>query len=526
MTVTDRPHSPGHPPTPGHPHRPGQPADPALPPGTPAVADGALVSTSPATGEEVGRIPISDADAVADAVARAKDAARWWAGLGFHGRRTRLLAWRSLMVRRTDELTTLVHRENGKPTDDAMLEMLGAVHHLDWAAKQAAKVLGPRRVPSGLLMANQTASLQYQPMGVVGVIGPWNYPVLTPMGSIAYALAAGNAVVFKPSEYTPAIGKWLVDTFAEVVPEQPVFQGVYGFGATGAALCTAGVDKIAFTGSTATGKKIMAACADQLTPVLIECGGKDAFLVDADADLDSAADAAVWGGMSNAGQTCVGVERIYVHEAVYEPFVAKLTEKAKALTAGAAADAHFGPITMPSQVAVIRRHVDHALACGGTAVVGGPEAVGDTFVQPVVLVDVPEDCAAVQEETFGPTITVKKVRDLDEAIELANGTEYGLASTVFSKARGVEAARRLRAGMTSVNAILAFVGVGALPFGGVGASGFGRIHGEDGLREFAQPKAITRQRFATPMPIYSFDRTERTNALLRRTMRMLYGGRR
>jgi acyl-CoA reductase-like NAD-dependent aldehyde dehydrogenase len=492
-------------------------------PGVPVFADGQLISSSPATGVEVGRVPITDAAGVTAAVAQAREAAQWWAGLGFTGRRTRLLAWRALVVQRLDDLTDLMHRENGKPSDDALIEVLATVHHIDWAAKKAAKVLGPRRVPSGMLSTNIAATLEYAPLGVVGVIGPWNYPVFTPMGSIAYALAAGNAVVFKPSEYTPLIGKWLVDTFAEVVPEQPVLSGIYGDGKVGAALTTAGVDKIAFTGSTATGKKIMAAAAETLTPVLIECGGKDPLLVDADANLDAAADAAVWGGLSNGGQTCIGTERVYVHEAVYEPFLEKLTAAARKVTPGEAADALYGPATMPSQLDVIRRHVQDALDRGGKAVVGGVDSVSGPFVSPVILTDVPEESAAVQEETFGPTLTVAKVRDMDEAVERANGTPYGLGAAVFSKRRGVELARRIRSGMTSVNSVLSFVGVAALPFGGVGDSGFGRIHGEDGLREFTRPKAIARQRSAMRMAIYSFTRTEKTNSLLGRMARTLYG---
>jgi len=512
------------------PSRSGQPAPnrsgletPA--PGVPSVVDGALVSTSPATGEEVGRFGVDGEAEVRAAVARARDAAGWWAGQGFKARKKLLSAWRRAMAQRIDELTELMHREGGKPLDDALIEATIALEHIDWAARKAEKVLGPRRVSAGLLMANQAASVEYPPLGVVGVIGPWNYPVLTPMGSIAYALAAGNAVVFKPSEYTPAVGSWLVETFAEVVSDAPVLQLVTGLGETGAALCRSGVDKIAFTGSTATGKKVMAACAETLTPVLMECGGKDVLIVDADADLDAAADAALWGGMSNAGQTCVGVERVYVLEPVYDQFVDKLVTRASSLKAGAEPDADLGPITMPSQIDVIRRHIDDALAHGGRAVVGGPESVRAPFVDPVILVDVPEESAAIQEETFGPTLTVAKVADVEDAVNRANGTRYALGATVFSKRRGVEIARRLRSGMASVNGIVSFAGVAALPFGGVGDSGFGRIHGEDGLREFTRPKSIARTRFSLPMALLSFDRTEKTNALLKTLVRRLYGRR-
>jgi acyl-CoA reductase-like NAD-dependent aldehyde dehydrogenase len=479
---------------------------------------GTFESLDPSTGNVVGTFPVHGAADVEAAVTRARAAAAWWQGLGWSGRKERLDAWKRLIVRRGDELAELVHSENGKPFSDARLtEVTLPVDHIAWAGKHAPKVLGSRKVSSGLMMANQAALLEYQPLGVVGVIGPWNYPVFTPMGSIAYALAAGNAVVFKPSEYTPAVGKWLVDSFAEVVPEQPVLQLVTGFGETGAALCRAGVDKIAFTGSARTGKKVMAACAETLTPVLMECGGKDAMIVADDADIDAATTAALWGGMSNAGQTCVGIERVYVTEKVYDDFVAKLTEKARKVVAGTS----YGPITMPGQVDVIRRHIADALDKGGRALTGGH--IDGGLVEPTVLVDVPEDSVAVTEETFGPTLTVAKVRDTEEAIERSNATTYGLAGSVFSKSSGVEIAKRLRTGMTSVNQVVAFAGIPALPFGGSGDSGFGRIHGEDGLKEFARAKAITRQKFDLPMPLLSFDRTPRIDKLLGRAVRLLHG---
>ncbi|MET9264764.1 aldehyde dehydrogenase family protein [Amycolatopsis sp. NPDC004079] len=482
-------------------------------------------SLSPATDEVVGTYPVHTADEVSAAVERARAAARWWDGLGFAGRAERLQRWKGVLTRRLPQLCQVVRDETGKPVADAQLESVLAIEHIAWAAKNARKVLGKHRRSSGLLMANQAATVEYLPLGVVGVIGPWNYPVFTPLGSIAYALAAGNAVVFKPSEYTPGVGKWLVDAFAEIVPEQPVLQLITGFGETGAALVGSGVDKIAFTGSAATGKKIMAAAANTLTPVVIEAGGKDALLVDTDADLEAAADATVWGAFSNSGQTCIGVERVYVHERVADEFVARVVEKAKNVRAGSDEDAQYGPITMPSQLSVIRSHIEDALKRGGKALVGGVESVGDRYVQPTVLVDVPEDSEAVREETFGPTVTIARVRDMDEAIEKANATKYGLGSTVFSRARGAELASRLRAGMTSVNAPLSFAGIASLPFGGVGDSGFGRIHGPEGLREFARPKAVARQRFTAPLTLTSFSRKESTDALVAKLVTVLHGKR-
>jgi aldehyde dehydrogenase (NAD+) len=481
-------------------------------------------STAPASGAVVGVFPIHDEDAVRATVERARVAARAWRDLGFDGRRTRLAAWRGYLARRLHELADLVHRENGKPHDDAILEITLAIDHLAWAGGHAKKVLGLRRVRAGMLAANHAAYLEYQPMGVIGVIGPWNYPVFTPMGSIGYALAAGNAVVFKPSEFTPAVGAWLAASWRAAVPDvADAFQVVTGLGETGAALTRAGVDKLAFTGSARTGRKVMAACAETLTPVLMELGGKDAMIVDDDADVAAAADAAVWGAMSNAGQTCIGIERVYATEKVYDRFVAAVTDKARELRGGSDEQAHFGPMTMESQAEVVRRHVDEALAAGGRAVVGGP--VAGRLIEPTVLVDVPDDASAVQEETFGPTVVVTKARDAEEALQKANATVHGLAGAVFSGSteRAMDLARRMKSGMTSINSVLTFASVPALPFGGVGESGFGRIHGEDGLREFTRAKSITRQRVALPVNLSSFARPEKAYDALARVMGIVHG---
>lgn len=482
-------------------------------------------SLNPATGEVLASFDVHTASDVAAAVERAREAAGWWADLGVAGRRDRLDAWRVRLVRSTDELAALIARENGKPVDDAVVEVTIAIAHLAWAARNAGRVLRRRRVNPGLLAVNHSASVAYLPYGVVGVIGPWNYPVHTPMGSISYALAAGNAVVFKPSEYTPAVGRWLVESFASVVDEQPVFQLVTGFGQTGAALCEAGVDKLAFTGSAATGRRVMASCAATLTPCVIECGGKDALIVAADADLDRAAEQAVWGSMFNAGQTCAGVERVYVEAGVYDDFVARVTELAAGVRTGPGASAQYGAITMPGQLEVISRHVREAIAHGGRAVVGGTDSVRGPFVEPVVLVDVPADQPAVTEETFGPVVVISKVADLDEAVSLANSGSYGLGASVFSRRHGPALAGRLKAGMVSVNSVLTYASVPGLPWGGSGDSGFGRIHGPDGLREFARSRAVTVQLFDIPLKITTFARPDASIGQLRQLARLRWGRR-
>ena len=479
-------------------------------------------SLEPATVDGTATTEIYTAEQVAAAVERARPAAEWWAGLGEPGRRIRLGRWRALLVARTDELAAIIQRENGKPFDDAVVEVTIAIAHLAWATSHARKVLGRRRVNPGILAANHSASLEYLPFGVVGVIGPWNYPVHTPLGSVSYALAAGNAVVFKPSEYTPAVGKWLVDSFAEVVGEQPVLQLVTGFGETGAALCTSGVDKLAFTGSAATGRRVMAACAQTLTPCVVECGGKDALIVAADADVTLAAEQAVWGALFNGGQTCAGVERVYVDSSVADEFSLKVTELAGQIQTGREA-AGYGAITMPGQVDIISRHISDALARGGRALLGGPESVHAPFVDPVVLADVPNDSAAMTEETFGPTVTITTVADTAEAIRLANSGDYGLGASVFSRHRGQAIARQLDAGMVSINSVLTYASVPGLPWGGSGESGFGRIHGPDGLREFARSRAITSELFPIPLKVTTFARPAKAISQLRQLTRLRWG---
>ncbi|XVU29279.1 aldehyde dehydrogenase family protein [Actinoplanes sp. CA-054009] len=448
---------------------------------------------------------LGEQETVETAIQRARQAAAWWSGLGFRGRRERLLAFKHAIADGVDDLAAVVSAETGKPTADAVLEVMLAVENLDWAARHAPKVLRRRRVGSGILAANQASTVEYHPLGVVAAIGPWNYPVYTPLGAIASALAAGNTVVFKPSEFTPHTGEWLAAAWPG---PQPVLQTVTGDGAVGAALCRAGVDKVTFTGSAATGRRVMAACAETLTPVVIEGGGKDAMIVAADADLGAAVRAAAFGGFGNAGQTCAGVERVYVVREVYPDFLSRLAELAETVRPGEP-DGPYGRMTTEAQVEIVRRHIGAAVEAGARPVVGGPASVTPPFISPVVLAEAPEDNAAVTEETFGPTLVVNPVDSLDEAIARANATRYGLAASVFSRdqRKAVAVARRLRTGAVSINSVLGFAAVPALPFGGVGDSGFGRVHGADGLREFSRAQSMTRQRFAPPIDLMRLDRS-------------------
>ncbi|MFF5158359.1 aldehyde dehydrogenase family protein [Streptomyces sp. NPDC000348] len=475
----------------------------------PAAAPRAATFTtySPATGEPIAEHPVDGPEEVSRAVTRARSAQAGWAALPASRRRDHLLRWKKALATDLEAVARTIAEETGKPAGDAALEVVLTLEHLGWAARNAGRVLRRRKVGTGLFTVHQRASLVHRPLGVVGVIGPWNYPLYTPMGSIGYALAAGNAVVFKPSELTPGTGVLLAELFDAAVPGHAgLLTTVTGAASTGDALARSGVDKLAFTGSPGTARKVMAVCAESLTPFLAECGGKDAVIVTADADLEAAADAIVWGALSNAGQTCAGVERVYAVREIHAALCERVVERAGALRPGGGADASYGPMTLPGQVAVVERHVTGAVSAGARALLGGPESVRAPYVAPVVLTGVPEDAAAMAEETFGPVVAINPVADVDEAVERANASRYALGASVFCRSgrAGAAIAARLRAGAVSVNSVLGFAAVPALPFGGSQDSGFGRIHGAEGLRAFTSVQSTTVQRFAPPIALTSF----------------------
>ena len=476
-----------------------------------------VISHAPATGVEIGRYPNTSDEAIKELVARAAAAAERWRLLGFRGRKLILKSWAHYLAENIDELSQLVTLETGKPLNDAALEVSIAIDHLSWAARNASKYLKDSHRAPGLLMAQMSTHVEYQPLGVIGVIGPWNYPVFTPMGSIAYALAAGNAVVFKPSEYTPGVGHWLGESFNLVAPGANIFFVATGGPQTGAALTKSLVNKIAFTGSSKTGKKIAAICAENLTPVLMECGGTDPAIIDRDCNIDRAAEAILWGAMANGGQTCVGIERIYVHQEIAAQFIEKISTLASKLVAGR----DYGAATMPSQLNVIDSHIKDAARLGAEFVVGGIDSVQPPFVMPTIMINTPEASLAVSEETFGPTITIRSVASMGEAIAFANASKYGLAASVWSKRQGKAIARQLHCGMVSVNSVMAFTATPSMPFGGVKQSGYGRIHGPEGLREFTYTRAVVATRFNIPLNFATFERKPFVDSFIKRLIKLL-----
>ena len=480
-------------------------------------------SHNPVNDEVVGTYPIISKGEVTGTVALARAASAQWQELGFNGRKRVLVAWSSLIINRIDAIAGLVSLETGKPMSDARLEISMAVSHIGWAARHAESIMRTSYRRPGLLMANMAATVERSPIGVVGVIGPWNYPVFTPVGSIAYALAAGNTVVFKPSEYTPGVGMWLAESFNEIAPFTDIFTTITGLGETGGALCISDIDKLSFTGSTRTAKLVAAQCASVMTPVVLEWGGKDPVIVAADADIKRAVDATMWSALANAGQSCIGAERVYVDEKVADEFIARAIELAATIHAGAPGEGNYGPATMPSQIKVIQSHIKAAIADGGTCVYGGPQSVKAPFVQPVVLVDVPENSTAVREETFGPIIIINRVDSMKQAIELSNASRYGLGANVWSRRKGKQIASQLTCGMVAINSTFAFAAVASVPFGGVKDSGSGRVHGPEGLLEYTYARTIVRTRFYLPLKFLSFKRRAQDDKLVIALTRILKG---
>ena len=480
-------------------------------------------SHNPVTGEPIGTYTIHSAKEVSETVDYARHASVAWVSLGFPGRKRVLLAWSTYIIKNIDQIAALVSLETGKPISDAKLEASLAVSHIGWAARHAEDIMRNSYRAPGALMANMSATVERSPVGVVGVIGPWNYPIFTPVGSIAYALAAGNTVVFKPSEYSPGVGVWLEESFNAIAPFADIFTTITGLAETGNALCTSAIDKLSFTGSTRTAKLVAAACAVNLTPLVAECGGKDPVIVASDADLDRAVDATMWSAMANAGQSCIGAERVYVDEKVADLFISKAVALAESIHAGAPGDGNYGPATMPSQLSVISSHIKAAIKDGGRFAYGSLKSVEPPFVQPVILVDVPETSAAIREETFGPIIIINRVASMKEAIELSNASRYGLGANIWSKRQGKKIASQLHCGMVAINSTFSFAAISSVPFGGVKDSGYGRVHGPEGLLEYTYPRTVVRTRFNIPFKFLSFKRRAKDDKLVIKATKILKG---
>jgi len=497
-------------------------------PGT--AAEGIEVE-NPATGEVVGSVPAMGPDDVAALVARARAAQPAWEAIGFDGRATVLRRAQKWVTENQDRVIATIVSETGKTHDDALISEIGyAAAAFGFWAKHAEEYLADEKVrTSSPFVLGRKLVVRYRPLGVIGVIGPWNYPLTNSFGDCIPALAAGNAVILKPSEITPLTSLLMAEALRECGLPADVFLVATGDGATGAALVDE-ADMIMFTGSTETGKKIMARAAETLTPVSLELGGKDPMIVLADADLERATDAATYYSMQNAGQTCISVERVYVEAPIYDAFVDQLTRKVAALRQGASSgpgSVDVGAVTFPPQLDVVERHVAQARDAGARVLTGGRSRTdGGRFYEPTVLVDVDHSMTCMTEETFGPTVPVMKVADAEEAVRLANDSQYGLAASVWTKdaARGEAVARRIEAGVVCVNDAQVNYHALELPMGGWKASGLGTRHGATGIRKYCRQQSLLVTRFAPPVrELWFYPFRARTTKLMGRIVKLLYG---
>ena len=493
-------------------------------------SDNRIDVENPATGRIVGSVPALTPQQVSGLAARARAAQPNWEAIGFGGRARVLRRAQRWMLDNSDRVVETIVSETGKAYNDALVAEVGyAVPAFGFWAKKAAKYLSDERIGShSPLMLRKKVVARYRPVGLVGVIGPWNYPLTNSFGDCIPALAAGNSVILKPSEITPLTSLLMAEMLAESGLPDGVFQVATGYGDAGAERIDH-VDFVMFTGSTATGRKVAERAARTLTPVGLELGGKDPMIVLRDADVEQAATAATRYSMQNGGQTCISVERAYVEEPIYDEFVRLVTEKVRRLRQGAPeryGDVDIGAVTFPPQLDLVESHVKDALDKGARVTVGGRSGDGaGRFYEPTVLVDVDHTMACMTEETFGPTLPIMKVRDADEAVGLANDSPYGLQASVWTRdtARGEQLARRIESGVANVNEHQINYFALDLPMGGWKDSGIGSRHGPDGIRKYARKQVSVISRLGPKRELFMYPYSRLTAKAFAAVLKLLHG---
>ncbi|MCS6885277.1 MAG: aldehyde dehydrogenase family protein [Acidobacteriota bacterium] len=485
----------------------------------------------PITGEVIGRVAIATPQEVTAAVAKARKALPNWTALPISERTKYILAIRDLFVERRDHVLDTIRKDTGKTRTDALLaDVFTLVDALTFFCKHAEKTLAPKELPLHFFKTKKSL-LYYEPLGVVGVITPWNFPTAF-LTDVALALLAGNCVILKPSEVTPLIGELTAELFAAAGLPESVFQVILGDGTTGAALVASDIDKLVFTGSVRTGKMIYRELAnkDKFTPVALELGGKDPMIVLEDADLERAAEAAVWGGLVNSGQMCSSVERVYVIDSVADKFTNLVVNKVKTLRQSSddGPEVDIGAIIFPKQLEIIEEHVQDAIAKGAKVLTGGSrntDLLPGYYYKPTVLVDVDHTMKVMTEETFGPVIPIMKVRDEEEAIRLANDSRYGLTASIWSQntERAKRLALRIEAGTVAINDCGATgFGLCEAPWFGVKDSGFGFVHSLEGLKNFCKIKHLIVDRGLLKREFYWFPNGAKSYRLLLTMFDMLF----
>lgn len=454
---------------------------------------------NPATMESLGLVPFSSSEAVHTILDNAKKAATSFNATPLRNRKRLIRLFRKALVKKMDQFVGTIRNETGKSYQDAVLEFFVGVDLLTTKSVHVKKALSKERRSVGLYL-HKRAWVEYHPHGVAGIISPWNYPFILTLSPVVEALLAGNTVVLKPSEHTPLTGKLLKETFDEITNQKQIFQIVLGTVDVGKKLIESeNTDIICFTGSTAVGRIIAAECGERLKPCILELGGKDAMIILEDADLERAANACIWGGFSNAGQTCISVERVIVCEPVFDKFIEKLKLKMEAISCGETDANQIGAMTMPAGLEKVNHQLDEVKPhCRDMHAPVNVQMDRGQFCVPTLVIEPDADQTISHEETFGPVISVNKIKDEHEAIQKANESRYGLAASVFTanKKKGRVIAKKLQAGMIMINDVQTGYGIGSLPFGGVKDSGIGRVHGIEGLRSFSRVSSVVETRFS------------------------------
>ena len=484
---------------------------------------------NPATGQVVATLEAATPEDVAEMAARARRAQPAWQEAGFAERAKVLSRFQKWMCDNADRIIDTEMSESGKTREDVTIELSLVVASAGFWAKNGAKYLKDEKVKtsSPFLLGRKTL-VRYEPLGVAAIIGPWNYPLANNIGDVFPALVAGNTVVLKPSSVTPLTSLLMEEGLRECGIPENVFQVLVGRGAIGEYLVDH-ADMVMFTGSTEVGKTVMKRAADTLTPVSLELGGKDPMIVLADADIDRAANAAVFWSMQNAGQTCISVERCYVEEPIHDRFIEMVAERTRKLRQGVPGgygSVEVGSFINPPQIDIVEAHVKDAIGKGAQVLTGGHrlQAAG-TFFEPTVLANVDHTMECMTEETFGPTLPIMKVRDADEAVRMANDSPYGLQASVFTKdmAKGEAVARKLQAGAVVVNDCVANYMALEAPMGGWKTSGIGVRHGPDGIRKYTHRQTILLSKWVMKKDLYMFPYSKRTSGLLLKLTKFLYG---
>ncbi|HYE64584.1 MAG TPA: aldehyde dehydrogenase family protein [Pyrinomonadaceae bacterium] len=482
-----------------------------------------VLSRDPSTGEELGRFTIKTAEEVARSVDRARAAQAGWAKLPFRERGRVVMRARQIVLDEMEEIARLISREMGKPVAEAIaMEVVPTLDLMQYFARKTGRLLRAEKIDIGQYgLVGRSSRIVYRPLGVVGIISPWNFPWAIPLGEVVMALMAGNAVVLKPSELTSLTGLKIGNVFERAGLASGLLQVLTGDGSTGAALLEAGVDKIMFTGSVATGKRVAEAAARHLTPVVLELGGKDPMIVLEDADVETAASAAVWGAFANSGQACASVERCYVSQKIAQQFIASVVEQTRALRQGPGTQegTDIGSMSSERQLRIVEEHVNDAVSRGALLLTGGQRAgePSGAFYQPTVLTGVDHRMKLMREETFGPVLPVMTFTTEEEAVRLANESIYGLTASVWTRdvSRGRRIASQIEAGTVMVNEVLYTHGIAQTPWGGMKQSGLGRTHGRLGLLELVAPQHVHVNRISSVRDLWWFSYTPRAAELFR-----------